>query len=340
MQNSTESSGQAGGQNPKDIALGIFRFRARRGIGVFYALFVIVPLVAAFMALVSAPLYVSQVSIVIVLLLVWLIARMAGMQRFHQMMMTIDALDDVASSEKPGHRLTRIIREGLATPILPLIAIAVVFVLGNNVYALGGVILWIVVAQYSNVRAFPKRSKDNILQRQIEDWLVVLTLPAIVALSVFHLSLVVILALIAPVWLGAGIKSLYQSPQSLYTELGSMDDVVKVPTATKAPDDRNLTELASAGVLSNSARVGILIALQGVERITFTDLLLSLKISKSSLNRSLKILLDAGYIIVHIGFKAAGRPRTFIQITPEGKTAIKDHLETMRQLTKKYLPNK
>ena len=288
------------------------------------------------MAQVTVPVYVSQVSIVITLLLVWLIARMAGMQKFHQMITTIDVLDGNAAGEKPGHRLARIIKEGLATPILPLVAIAVIYIVGVSIFALGGVALWIGIAFYSNLRAFSKSPKDHILQRHIEDWLVILTLPALIVLSALRLNQVIVLGAIAPLWLGAGIKSMYESPQNLYGELGSDS---KAQTK-KTTDDHSLTELASAGVLSNSARVGILIALQGVERITFTDLLVSLKLSKSSLNRSVKILEDAGYVTVHTGFKAAGRPRTFIQITEGGKIAIGDHLETMKQVAEKYMPPK
>jgi DNA-binding MarR family transcriptional regulator len=103
--------------------------------------------------------------------------------------------------------------------------------------------------------------------------------------------------------------------------------------------DGSLSELGSAGALSSSVRVGMMLALLGVERITFTDLLLAVKVSKSSLNKSVRILEEAGYVTVRLGFKASGGPRTFIQITEKGKTAIRTHLEMMRRLTLKYLPD-
>lgn len=112
----------------------------------------------------------------------------------------------------------------------------------------------------------------------------------------------------------------------------------ELSSTSTSQGDTELSELASAGALSSSARVGIMLALLGVERVTFTDLLLVVKVSKSSLNKSVQILEDSGYVTVRKGFKATGPPRTFIQITEKGKTAIRSHLETMRRLTSKYLP--
>ncbi len=109
--------------------------------------------------------------------------------------------------------------------------------------------------------------------------------------------------------------------------------------SSKSKDDISISELTAAGALSSSARVGIMLALLGVERITFTDLMLAVKVSKSSLNKSVKILEQAGYVTVRKGFKVTGGPRTFIQITEKGKTSIRTHLETMRRLTSKYLKN-
>jgi DNA-binding MarR family transcriptional regulator len=99
----------------------------------------------------------------------------------------------------------------------------------------------------------------------------------------------------------------------------------------------DLAELASAGPLSNLTRVGIMLALLGVERITFSELLMAVKVSKSSLSRSLEILQESGLVKIRRGFGAFGGPRTFIQITDSGKTAIRTHLETMRRVTQKYL---
>jgi DNA-binding MarR family transcriptional regulator len=80
-----------------------------------------------------------------------------------------------------------------------------------------------------------------------------------------------------------------------------------------------------------------MLALLGVEQITFTDLMLVVKVSKSSLNHSVNALADAGYVTVRKGFKTAGGPRTFIEITNNGKEAIRTHLENMQSLASKFL---
>lgn len=113
-------------------------------------------------------------------------------------------------------------------------------------------------------------------------------------------------------------------------------DLDKTPS-DGTQDKGEIAELSSAGPLSNLTRVGIMLALLGVERITFSELLMAVNISKSSLSRSLEILEENGLIRIRRGFGAFGEPRTFIQITDAGKTAIRSHLETMHRVTRKYL---
>jgi DNA-binding MarR family transcriptional regulator len=82
-------------------------------------------------------------------------------------------------------------------------------------------------------------------------------------------------------------------------------------------------------------------ALLGSKRATFTELLLSVKTPKSSLNKNLGILEDHGFINQRRGFLNSLGPRTIIEITPKGEEAIKKYLELMRSLADKFLrPNK
>jgi DNA-binding MarR family transcriptional regulator len=121
--------------------------------------------------------------------------------------------------------------------------------------------------------------------------------------------------------------------------LSDKDSFIRNPLSpSRKQDDVSLSELASGGALSSFTRVGIMLALLGVGQITFTDLMLVVEVSKSSLSYSVNALADAGYVTVRKGFKTAGGPRTFIQITNKGKETISMHLETMRRLASKYLP--
>lgn len=103
------------------------------------------------------------------------------------------------------------------------------------------------------------------------------------------------------------------------------------------PENDDVTDITSTGPLSNLTRVGIMLSLLGVDRITFSDLLIAVKISKSSLSRSLDILGENGLVKVRRGFSAFGGPRTFVQITEAGRSTTLAHLETLRRVSTKYL---
>ena len=105
-------------QNPKDIALAVFRFRARRGIGVFYALLSIAPLVAALLAYLSAPAYVSQISIPVIFIVIWLFARIAGMHRFYEMNDAISLFEGKEKRQKQRNKLTEILKRGFSLSYL------------------------------------------------------------------------------------------------------------------------------------------------------------------------------------------------------------------------------
>jgi len=206
---------EEGIRNPKEIALAVFRFRARRGVGVFYTLFTLVPLVQGILASFSVPGYVQQLSTLLVLILIYIAARMAGLQKFYRMMSTIDLYEGKNENSKGNGKLSRLIKEWLSTPVLPLIIIGIIIVVGIDTLALGIALVWVGIGLYSNIKAYSKRNKDSILNRQAEDWLAVSSLPLIVILAVLHLSPIVVVAIVAPLWLAAGIWSLYEAPQEL-----------------------------------------------------------------------------------------------------------------------------
>ncbi len=106
--------------------------------------------------------------------------------------------------------------------------------------------------------------------------------------------------------------------------------------STVAKEDL-VSDFGSPGPFSVSTRVGIMTALLGFKRATFTELLLAVKSPKSSLSKNLGILEDHGFIRQRRGFLPALGPRTFIEITPKGEEAIKKHLELMRGLADRFL---
>ena len=98
-----------------------------------------------------------------------------------------------------------------------------------------------------------------------------------------------------------------------------------------------VSDIGTPGPFSVSTRVGIMAALLGFRRTTFTELLLAVKTPKSSLNKNLKILEDYEFIRRRKGFLRFAGPRTIIEITPKGDDGIRRHLELMRAVADKYL---
>jgi DNA-binding HxlR family transcriptional regulator len=108
-------------------------------------------------------------------------------------------------------------------------------------------------------------------------------------------------------------------------------------------DDDNqdlVTGVGSPGPFSVSTRVGIMTALLGFRRTTFTELLLAVKAPKSSLNKNLGILEDYGFIRQRRSFLSGPGPRTIVEITPKGEEATKKYLELMRTLANRFLGSK
>ncbi|MGA3111757.1 MAG: transcriptional regulator [Candidatus Bathyarchaeia archaeon] len=328
-------------QNPIDIALAVFRFRARRGIGVYYGLLSTAPILVGVLESLSPPLYIILISVALLVLGILFFARLAGMKRIYQMSLVMDLLGQKQKKERHGHRLNRLLESAriVLVTLLPLVGATIFAITGSAI--LGSVVLIAfvayVVAYYFLV--FSKKSAESVLPWRIEDWLVALLSPTLLLLSFFQvLKTSNYLVSLLLLFLLAGIKSTYEAPQELVQVLSDKSSFGREPlSSSRKQDDVSLSEFASGGTLSSLTRLGIMLALLGVEQITFTDLMLAINISKSSLSYSVNALADAGYVTVRKGFKTEGGPRTFIQITEKGKHVISKHLETMRRLSSRYL---
>ncbi|AWR95539.1 transcriptional regulator [Acidianus brierleyi] len=97
---------------------------------------------------------------------------------------------------------------------------------------------------------------------------------------------------------------------------------------------KEIIDFIKSPVFSSSARIGILLVLLGVDKITFTDLLNSVEMSKSSLYSHLKVLEENEMIVIRDVFTLT-RPRTIIQITPKGKAMVERYLQLLENYVKK-----
>ncbi|BBD73182.1 ArsR family transcriptional regulator [Sulfodiicoccus acidiphilus] len=94
---------------------------------------------------------------------------------------------------------------------------------------------------------------------------------------------------------------------------------------------KELMELLSTPSFSSSARVGILLSLYYLGRVTFVDLLKATDLPKSSLFAHLQVLEDEGLILVKKSITLQG-PRTIVVLTDKGKTAVLRYISLVREL--------
>ena len=78
-------------------------------------------------------------------------------------------------------------------------------------------------------------------------------------------------------------------------------------------------------------RFSLLAGLAQADELEFRFLRDTLQISDSLLSRQASTLEQAGYIAIRKGHVGKW-PRTWLKLTPEGRTAFNDHLDTLREI--------
>lgn len=94
---------------------------------------------------------------------------------------------------------------------------------------------------------------------------------------------------------------------------------------------KKLIDLLNNEVFSNSARLGILISLYILGKLTFSDLQKSTGLPKSSLFLHLKILEEYKLVKIKRILTLSG-PRTIIEITEKGLNIVKEYANLIKDL--------
>lgn len=198
----------------KSIALAIFRFRARRGVGAFYSLLSIIPLLTYFLNSLSVSHYVSQIFLGVCLLLIWLFSRIAGFTGFLRMTQTI-SLVNIGS----GSKIPRIVSKGVTwnlMRVLPLIAPIISDIFHMSILAEAFLFGGVFALLFYYILAYSMRSYDSIMRRRVEDYAVIVATIVVLFLQFLpFISPEVSFALLSPVLLLAGVKSMYEAPEEL-----------------------------------------------------------------------------------------------------------------------------
>lgn len=85
-------------------------------------------------------------------------------------------------------------------------------------------------------------------------------------------------------------------------------------------------------VIHAPVRLSIMTALATVESAEFAHLRDTIEVSDSVLSRQISTLEAAGYVRVRKGF-VGKRPRTWLSVSPAGRTALAAHLTALREIT-------
>ena len=175
-------------QNPRNIALATFRFRARRGTGVYYTLLSTVPLLVGVLISLSAPSYFILVLVGVLVLGILFFARLAGMKRFYQMGLVIDLFERKQKSEKPGHGPKRFLESArtVLVTLLPLVAATIFQITGNAFLGSTLLIVFVAYVVVYYIFLYSKQSEDSVLPWRVEDWLVAVFPPTLLLLSFFQ----------------------------------------------------------------------------------------------------------------------------------------------------------
>ena len=84
-------------------------------------------------------------------------------------------------------------------------------------------------------------------------------------------------------------------------------------------------------VIHAPVRFSIVAALAGVDEAEFGHVRDSIEVSDSVLSKQATQLDAAGYVKIRKGY-VGKRPRTWLALTPAGRTALRRHLEALRAI--------
>jgi hypothetical protein len=200
------------------IAARLFRFRARRGLGVFYSLVSIIPLIGLILYA-TVPPFLAITGVIACSLTIWFIASACGFGGFSKMQYSLDFLRGQKGAiydEKQDRRLSwRSTSTWFFAIFWPWIGYSIANAEGYPLLA--AVFLVILAAELALIRTFARSAKaeDLILERRVEDWAMALGPVLIGITAILPGAPGWTWALASPLYVVCGTKSLYDAPREL-----------------------------------------------------------------------------------------------------------------------------
>lgn len=91
-------------------------------------------------------------------------------------------------------------------------------------------------------------------------------------------------------------------------------------------------------VIHSPVRFSIVVALAAAEQAEFSFLRDTVEVSDSVLSKQISKLEEVGYVKVKKGY-VGKRPRTWLSLTPRGRSAVAGHLAALEQLASAATPS-
>jgi len=199
------------------IAARLFRFRARRSIGVFYSLLSILPLAGVILAA-TVPIPFAVVAVASGAVVVWSVARSSGLSGISKMQYSLDFLKGkkgvVYDASKDVWLARRTNLGWFLASTWPWFGYIVAIMEGSGLLA--GVFMLIFVGEFAALAVlsrFPKVS--SIFEWRIEDWAFIMGDVGIAFAAIIPGAPSWTWVLATPIFVLCGVKSLYDAPKEL-----------------------------------------------------------------------------------------------------------------------------
>ena len=201
-------------EDTKNIALRFFRFRARRGIGVFYGTFSIFVIVSFFISITSNSLELLFIFWAIGGFGVWYASKLSGFRSFGRMRYAMALLEN---RKMKGSMIRSILNYNIVSflrSFWPWIFFIALILLGYIEIAVLFPLIWVLQMALIWFRNFRKKG-DVLLEFRLEDWafLISLTIAAILV-TVPKIGLMGFVYA-EPVFIFSSIRSLFNAPMEL-----------------------------------------------------------------------------------------------------------------------------
>ena len=199
------------------IAARLFRFRARRGVGVFYSLISIAPLLGLILYN-TTPLLVAVAGELAGILAIWFVSRACGFSGFSKMQYSLDFLKGERGTvydERSGRwgSWRRNLARFLAT-LWPWFGY--IIAVGEGCPYLAALFLVILVAELALITKISRSTGgDRILERRVEDWAIIIGDISIGFIAILPWAPAWTWALASPLFVICGTRSLYDAPKEL-----------------------------------------------------------------------------------------------------------------------------